>query len=246
MTWGPPVMPSPPDTRAADVEALSRVWIAALISVLGSTLGVAVPLALSLSGHFSITIPSTGGTVSFDQATLVAVIGIAIVGLVLSILSFWYYREGFLAVRPVDSRFSSAPTWALLTIIGLVMVTFGLIIVLVGFLQLLSCAGTTPSSIPAGCVDLGALLGGAALLLIGAIILLIGYIGTLVAIWRLGTRYNETLFKVGAVLLIFPYLSIIGQILILVGASSARAKVQRAPAYGMTPSVPYPPSPPYR
>ena len=243
--WAPPGMAPVADTRAADIAGLSRVWTAALISIVGSALGVAVPLALSWSGYFTNAIPASGGTVSFDQTSLIAVLGTAMVGLLISIISFWFYRDGFLAIRAVDSRFSTTPTFALLVIVGLVMVAIGLVLVLEGFVQLLSCAGSA-TVIPASCINVGALLGGVALLLLGLIILLVGYIGTLVGIWRLGTRYNETLFKVGAILIIIPFLSIIGQILILVGASGARRRIQQTPAYGWTPSVPQPPPPPYR
>lgn len=241
----PPGMPAAADTRAADITGLSRIWTAALISIAGSALGVAVPLALSRSGYFTIAIPASGGTVTFDQTSLIVVLGTAMVGLVLSIVSFWFYRDGFVAIRAVDSRFSSTPTFALLVVVGLVIVAIALVLVLEGFVQLLSCAGSA-TVFPTSCINVGALLGGVALLLLGLIILLIGYIGTLVGIWRLGTRYNETLFKVGAILIIIPFLSIVGQILVLLGASGARSKIRQTPAYGLAPSVPQPPPPPYR
>lgn len=244
-TWGPQGLPQVTDTRAADLDALTQVRTAALISVVGSALGVAFPLALSLSGHFNITIPASGGTVTIDQTALVGVLGIALFGLVLSMLAFWFFRGGFLSLRSVDQRFSTAPTWALLTIVGLVLVGLGLVLFLGGFVQLLACIGPS-SSIPASCIPLGLILGGAALLLIGVIVLLIGYIGTLVAIWRLGTRYDDSMFKIGAVLFIIPFLSIVGQILVLVAASGARTKIQQRPVLGLAPSVPsYPRPPPY-
>lgn len=241
MAWGPP--PRAPDTRAADLGALSKIWTAALISILGSLLGVAVPLALSFGHYISFSIPATGSTVTYGVTALYTVLGIGIVGIVISIVAFWFYRDGFLALRPVDPRFASSPTWALLVIIGLIMVSLGLVAVLVGLVQTLSCVGTS-TTVPATCVNIGALLGGVGLLLVGVIVLLIGYIGTLVAIWRLGTRYDNSLFKIGAVLLIIPFLSVVGQILILVAASSAKGRVGQGPAYGMAPSVPYPPPPP--
>jgi hypothetical protein len=242
MAWTRQPPTAPPDTRAADIEGLSHVWTAALISIIGTALGVAVPLGLEGAGYVTVQLPVSGGTATFDQAALLAVTGIAVAGIVLSILSFWFYRSGFLALRTIDSRFSSSPTWALMVIIGLAMVMFGLVIVIIGLLSTLSCSGTS-TMIPLSCVNLGALLGGLALLLIGVIVLLIGYIGTLVAIWRLGTRYNEALFKVGAVLLILPFLSVVGQILILVGASGVRRRIREAPAFGMAPSVQYQPPP---
>ncbi len=239
--WGPQGIP-PPDTREFDLHALSKIWIAALISVVGSALGVAVPFGLSSSGYFPLTIPTTGGTLSFGSTTLLAVFGVALVGLALSMVAFGFYRAGFVTLRGVDLRFSSAPTWALLVIVGLVVVWLGLLLALSGLLQLVSCTGAT-SPIPASCIPFGAVLGGAALLLVGAILLLVGYIGTLVAIWHLGDRYGESLFKIGAVLLIIPFLSIVGQILILVAASRVETHLRQRPVYPLAPSVGYPPPP---
>jgi Protein of unknown function (DUF973) len=244
LQWGPPGG-SPPNTREADIRGLTQVFTAALISVIGSALGVAVPLALSSVGYISISIPATGSSVGYGVSAVYTVLGIAIVGLAISILALWLYREGFLAIRPVDNRFSSSPTWALLAIVGLIMVCLGLVAVLVGLVQLLTCSGAA-TTVPVSCVPLGALLGGAALLVIGLIVLLIGYIGTLVAIWRLGDRYDTSLFKIGAVLLIIPFLSIVGQILVLVAAHGARTRVEAGPAYSMAPSIGYPPPPPMR
>jgi Protein of unknown function (DUF973) len=244
MPWAPQG-PPPPNVREADVKGLSHVWVAALISIVGSALGVAVPLALSSSGYFRISIPTAGSAVSYSLTALYVVLGVAVAGLAISLISFYFYREGFLAFRTVDSRFSSSPTWALLVIIGLILLCLGLVAVLAGIAELIACAGTS-TTLPAGCGSFGVVLGGAGLLLAAVIVLLIGYIGTLVAIWRLGDRFGDSLFKVGAVLLIIPFLSVVGQILVLVAASGARSKIQQIPGYAVAPSVPYPPSPPAR
>ena len=242
MTWGPPAV-QVPNSREADLKGLSQVWVAALISILGSALGVAVPLALSSTGYFRVSIPAAGSALAFGQTAVYVVLGVALVGLAISIFSFYYYREGFLAFRTVDPRFSSSPTWALLVIIGLVLICLAFVAILAAFAQLIACTGTS-TTIPASCLNVLAVLGGVGLLFVGVIVLLIGYIGTLVAIWRLGDRFGDSLFKVGAVLLIIPFLSIVGQILVLVAASGARSKVQQAPGYAMAPSMPYPPPPP--
>lgn len=241
--WTQPGMPPGPDVRNADLTGLSRVRLAALIAVVGSALGVALPLAFSFTGTFSFSVPAAGSAYTYSGTAIAFVIGTALVGLTLTLVSLWFYREGFLALRTVDGSFSSTPTFALLAVIGLVMVWAGLVLVLVELLTLLSCV-TVGGVIPASCVALGGLLGGLALLLIGLILVLIGYIGTLVGIWRLGTRYGDSLFKIGAVLLIFPFLSVVGEILILVAASHAETRVRQAPPPAYAPSTaPFPPPP---
>lgn len=233
-----PATPGRVDTRAADLVALGQIWRAALIAVVGSVLGIAVPLVLSNAGYFTIIIPTAGSAFRVNQTAVLAVLVVASVGLAISMVSFWLYREGFLAVRSVDPKFTSSPTWALMVIFGLVLFIVGLAVVLAGLLQLLSCTGGSTTSIPSSCLNLGPLLGGVVLLFVAAIVLLIGYIGTLVAIWRLGDRYDESLYKVGAVLLIIPYISFVGQILVLVATSRAKAKVERHPPFAAAPSYP--------
>jgi hypothetical protein len=246
MTWGPPQI-QPPDTRETDVAGLSKIWTAALISIIGTALSVAVLVALE-TGYLRAALPSSGSPLTITQTAVGIVLGLAIAGLAISVVSFWYYREGFVAFRKVDARFSSSPTWALMVIIGLILLALGVVALFAELLSLISCVGTSTTTIPPSCVNLGALLGSLGLLLIGAIILIIGYIGTLVAIWRLGDRYGNSLFKIGAVLLIFPYLSFVGQILVLVAASGARTQVQQRPGTGFAtmPSMMAPPPPPPR
>ena len=242
--WAPHGAPPSVDVRQADLAALSRIKLAALIAVVGAALGVALPLALSSLGYFTFTVPTAGGTFSYSQTSLALPIGTVLVGLALTLVSLWFYRDGFQTIRAVDDRFRSAPTYVLLAIIGIVVVLLGLVLLLVELFQILSCA-VSGAPIPTSCISLGGVLGGLALALIGVILLLIGYIGMLVAIWRLGTRYGDSLFKIGAVLLIFPYLSVVGQILILVAASRAESQVrQHAAVPTYAPSVTTPPPPP--
>jgi uncharacterized protein DUF973 len=247
-TWSPQGMASQRDPRPADLEAMSRVKTAAIISIIGAALGVAVPIGASAGGYFRIAVPMAGGTYTFNQTAVLTILGVALAGFALSMLAFWFYRAGFLALRSVDQRFSSTPTWALLAIVGLILVWVGLAVVLASLASVFSCAVTTgPSTrIPVGCVNLGEILGGAGLLLVGGIILLIGYIGMLVGIWRLGDRYGDSLFKIGAVLFIIPFGAIVGQILVLVAATNARKRIEQPPVSPYAPSVPMPPAPPMR
>jgi Protein of unknown function (DUF973) len=244
MTWAPPQMQAP-DTRETDVAGLSKIWMAALISIIGSALSVGVFVSLNI-GYVHVALPASGSPLTLTETAVGIVLGIAIVGLVITIISFWFYRDGFLALRKVDPKFSTSPTWALLVIVGLALLALGVIALFAELFSIISCVGTATTMIPASCLNLGALLGVLGLVLVGAIILIVGYIGTLVAIWRLGDRFNNSLFKIAAVLLIFPYLSFVGQILILLAASGARTMVKQHPGMGYTtmPSVMAPPPPP--
>ena len=112
----------------------------------------------------------------------------------------------------------------------LLLALFGLVYALE---QAITCAGSG-NPITSACLNVGTLLGIVAVMGITAIIILVGYIGLLIGIWRLGSRYSSDGFKVGAVLLIFPVLSVAGAILILVSARNARARIEMA---GVSPNL---------
>ncbi len=59
---------------------------------------------------------------------------------------------------------------------------------------------------------------------IAAIVLFAGYIGLLVGIWRLGSRYSEWMFKVGAIFLLIPFLNVAGAVFVLIAARESGGK----------------------
>jgi len=67
-----------------------------------------------------------------------------------------------------------------------------------------------------------------ALLGLGGILTLVGLIGgQILGLWRVGTRYNETTIKVGAIFTIIPLLNIVGPILVLIGALEAKGRLAK-------------------
>ena len=247
--WVPPPRawglrtPSPlADTRRADLAALAQVRWAALVALIGSLLGVVV-LVLTTTGYYEFGIPAAGSALRVNQAALVALLAVGEGGLGITAVSFGFYRGGFLALRPTDPRFRTSPTWTLLAIVGILLVALGLAVVVGGLLELLACTGGSTASVPAACVDLGTLLGGAVVVFVGGVVALVGLVGTIVAVWRLGDRFDDSFFKIGAILLIIPYASIVGQILVLVATSRAKTKVEQHPPFAMAPSFPTWPPP---
>lgn len=215
---GPPV--PTPATRAADRGAMTYLLWAAilwLVSALVSVADLFIP-----GGLAAITTTSTGTTVSFRWEFYVVVL----VGVAFSIVNILLLRTSFRELVPHDRRFSTPSKLALLAVVGVVLVVIGLYPLLLGAQSFLVCASnTTNTTLQAQCPGLGEALAGFGLLAVGGIIALVGYIGCLVGIWRFGSRYGNDLFKIGAILLIFPLLNVVGAILILVGASSVRDRV---------------------
>ena len=76
------------------------------------------------------------------------------------------------------------------------------------------------------------MIGAAGISLLGALLALIGLIGIWLGLWRLGTRYDTVLFKVGMVLSIFPYINLVGYILIIIAAWGVRKRAMARSAPG--------------
>jgi Protein of unknown function (DUF973) len=217
--------PTPsPATSAVDQSALSNVILAAILGLVGALLSLVELFSTSARSFVNVANTGTGTSVSLDLTGLYLVAALGGVGLAFVLIELWLYREAFRTLTPVDGRFSTPATLVLVALIALVL----LILVAIGLLavvyQAIVCAGSG-NPITSVCISPGELLGLLAVLVVVAIVALVGYIGLLLGIWRLGTRYGDSLFKVGAILLIFPVLNIVGVILILVAARTARSKI---------------------
>lgn len=213
--------------RHADETALSNVTWAAILALVGAGVSLLVLLelhSLSFPSFWPTRMPRAPAPHLPDPSYVVAVLAVSVVA---SLLELAFYHRAFRALAPHDARFASTAKMVVWAAVGLVVVAVAAGLLLGQIYRLIQCAGAG-NSIPAGCLDLGALLGLIGLVGIGGIVALIGYIGLLIGIWRLGDRYGQEMFQAGAVLLIFPLLSVVGVLLILVAARSARGTLAAA------------------
>ncbi len=235
-SWGTGPSPS---TRDADRLALGRVRLAALLALFGGALGAAELVLNTLNPFVSSSKTSSGSTILAFQSPGVWA-GILVAAIVLVVAELLLYWGAFRALRAHDPRFSAPATLAVIAVIGIVLVFLGTALLLAEIISFVQCVGTGGGPPPSSCVASSGLLRGLAVVGLGAIVALIGYLGVLVGIWRLGTRYagaggsTETFFHAGAILLIFPYLGLVGAVLILVAAHRALE------AAGAAPSTPAP------
>jgi hypothetical protein len=212
-------------SRAAEVSALSRVTLAAAFAIADQLLGIIILAFTNVYGLISVTTTSSGATISLPSPWLW--VGYLLGGAVLSLTEILLFRAAFHGLAREDHTFSTPASLAIVAFVGLVLALAGLGLFLKALYDAVACAG---SGVPitSACLITGTFWGAVSLLGIGALLALIGYIGILIGIWRLGTRYADSLFKVGAILLIFPYLNLVGGVLILVAARRARGKVEGA------------------
>ena len=220
----PPVRP-PSVLGGADRAALGDVRVAAILGLVGVILSyVSLTITPALSEFTGATTTSSGSSFTLDITGLYVLIISGSLGLILVLIEIWYYRSAFKALASYDRSFSTPAGLAMLAFVAILLVAA----FLVGFLALLYqaylCAGSG-GMITAACINAVDILGLALGLGIAAILALVGYIGLLIGIWRLGTRYNDSKFKAGAILIIIPFLNIVGLILILIAAHSAREKL---------------------
>jgi uncharacterized protein DUF973/zinc ribbon protein len=212
-----------PASSAADRSALSSVVLAAVLGLIGAVLSFA-ELFTRASSFVAVSGAGSGTSFSLDASALYLLAALGAAGLVFALLELSFYRRAFGALTPQDNRFSTPSKLVLTAITALVLLVLVVVAIFAVIYQAIQCAGSG-NPITTACISPGELLGLIGIGLILVIVLVVGYIGLLIGIWRLGTRYDEPLFKVGAVLLIFPVLNIVALVLILVGARSARDKL---------------------
>jgi Protein of unknown function (DUF973) len=220
---GPPI--PTPATRAIDDSALTDTLWAAILWLVSAGVSLA---ALFVPGLLlGVTTTPTGSSLVIRWEFIVLVV----VGGALSVVEVLLLRWAFHRLAPVDARFSTPATLSLVMLIGIPFTLAATIPLFLGVESFATCVNQTMNqgNVPA-CPGALTIIVGAIAVLIGAIILLVGLIGVLVGLWRLGTRYNNDLFHVGAILLIIPVLSVVGAILILVAAHSVREHLRRGPA----------------
>jgi hypothetical protein len=220
--YAPPGFGAPiptPATRAFDRDALTSLIWASILWLAAGIVGIV--LIGGTASLYTVRTTTTGTAYDFSGLFYVVIVASAVLELAVVVL----LRSAFRRLAPIDSRFSTPSKLALLLIAGFLIVLLGLVPLVEGTQALTGCiANSTNTTLPANCAGLGDLLVGALVVLAGGIVALIGYIGCLLGIWRFGARYQNDLFKVGAILLIFPLVSIVGAILILVAARGARMR----------------------
>jgi hypothetical protein len=217
--------PASPAQRASERDALLYIMIGALMLLVGAAASLVVSLGGTL-GLDVVTTSSSGVGVSFTGLFLAIALASVLVELIVVFLTYTAFHR----LAAFDPRFSMPAKLAFLLGIAVVIIAALLYPLLEQLNSTITCLNNasnstiTPGASPATCIS-GALAGLIGLLIIAGILALIGYIGLLIGIWRLGHRYDDGLFKAGAILAIFPLLNLIGAILIAVAAHNARSKL---------------------
>ena len=210
----------------SDGRAMARLMLAVTVGLAGAIVTFFAPYAFGYSTFSTSSLES-----SFSNSNVVyGFIAAVAVGGALTCVMVWFYRSTFHILAEGDPGLRTPSSLAVVAIIGVVILLAGALW-LVGLAyqdQLFQCAGGAVR-IPPSCFQKAGAQGYAAVgvLAVGVIVSLVGWIGGVwLGLWRLGTRYNDSLFKIGMVLSIFPLLNIIGYILLLVASRSVTTRVR--------------------
>ena len=128
-----------------------------------------------------------------------------------------------------NSRFSLPWKFMIVLIIGVALLAGGLIPVFNQIPNIIAQAPTGPGAPSAAFFSaISTLIFAAVLAVIGGIMALIGTIGgQILGLWRVGSKYNETIIKVGAIFVIIPLLNFVAPLLILIGAYQVRGRLSK-------------------
>lgn len=209
--------------RAEERSALTRVYLSALLLLVSAVVSILIAFGTGLGVGAAAT---TGSGVGLRVTSGFLALTFTSVGLefVVVLLLWSAYRK----LAALDPRFSTPAKMTLLLAIAVVIVGAALYPLLVQVNSTFGClennmGNTTAAS---GCLS-GTFAALILVLVLAAILALVGFIGMLLGLWRVGTRYQSSTIKAGTILLIFPVLNFVGAILILVGAHSARGSLDR-------------------
>lgn len=204
---------TPPPTEY-DFLAIHKVEVASIVGIVGILLSlISFPFLFSF---FSFGAGIISGFVSY--------LIIIIIGAILGIISIVFYRSSFDELKNVDQRSFKTPY-------GLVKYFYvGLALMIAALVMIFIVIGFSSVSVNSAGAALSTLTGFfiifVIIIVIAGIMLLIGIIGLIIGLWHIGTRYDDSLLKIGAILYIIPYADIVAPVLIFIGAHGVKDRLE--------------------
>jgi hypothetical protein len=227
-----------PSPGPGETSALTKVMWFGIVQIAGLVVGWISTLYIfglqfgNMAGFTKLPQNATQAQVGaalgpfFQTFSLVIPVDIA-VGLVGAVVLTMGLRD----LAKVDSSKFSVP-WKLMVflIVGSLVAGAGVSIIFNALPSVIVQAPPTGSATPSTAFfsAIGSLIFAGLIAAIGGILALIGLIGgQILGLWRVGSRYNETIIKLGGIFVIIPLLNIIAPILILVGAYQVKGRLSK-------------------
>jgi hypothetical protein len=242
MTQAPAVQ-----VREMDEKGAVRIGIGAGLGFAGALCAIVVPLAFL----FLVSEVHSGFFV-FDSSLVEVTSILVLVGAILLLLSLFFYRRSFSALRKIDRRFVAASVLCIIGALGFLLLLVAAAVVVGNANSLLACAHGQPSH-ALTCLKSGQPLGA----ITGTVGFLLGWLGGLgivLGLFLAGNRFQVgalggsavvylvlllillipflalivTLPNLAALVLLAPILAILAPALALVGANRSRAALGTA------------------
>ena len=208
--FGPAVVPPPTDV---DLAAAASLKNGSLVGVIGEALSF---FSFTFLIGFFVNLGALSSTLALSG--LIGCLVILLVGLILGIVSLVMYRHAFVDLTRVDiNSFKTPASFLRLYYIGLILLFVGALLFILGIIAALSVLSL-------GLLFVFLTISGI-VWLVAAILMILGLIGLVLGMWRAGERYNNTLIKIGGILYIIPYASVVAPILVLIGASNVEKQM---------------------
>lgn len=228
-------------TRVQDVKGAGRIGVGAGLGFAGALCAIVVPLAFL----FLVDEVHSGFFV-FNSSLVQTTSILVLLGAILLLLSLFFYRRSFSALRKVDRRFVGASVLCIIGSLGFLLLLIAAAVVVGNANSLLACAHGQPSH-ALSCLKSGQPLGA----ITGTVGFLLGWLGGLgivLGLFLAGNRFQVgalsgsavvytvlllillipflalvvTLPNLAALVLLAPILAILAPALALVGANRSR------------------------
>ncbi|MGI0054144.1 MAG: DUF973 family protein [Thermoplasmata archaeon] len=195
-------------------ESMNTFQIASIFGLCGC--------ATSLGGYYALghSLIPYASSVSVTTPGIPVAIAIA---LALFCVEVCLFRKSFRLLSSSDPALRTSARLSIYAAVGPALAIASFYVLVYGY----PCA-LNANSLPAGCVYAGYFLS-ILTLLIGALLAIIGYVALFLGIWRVGTHYAERRLKIGMSLVIFPYLDVVGYIILISGSRRVRSRLGEMP-----------------
>lgn len=216
-------------------SALSKVLLFGIIQLVGIGVGWLIAwwsfvsifstvssLGLGPSPNSAQVGRALGPLFQYFGYMVMAVVAVGLVGLVVLTLAFRDFR-GF-----DRGRFSTPFIFMIIMIIGSLLVAGGLVPLFNQIPTLIANApaGSSSALPPAFSAAIGTLFATLIIISVGALLAFAGLVGgQILGLWRVGSRYDKVIIKVGAIFTVIPLLNIAAPILLIIGTNEARGQL---------------------
>jgi hypothetical protein len=175
--------PSSIQVRTVDRKGAGRLGLGAGLGLVGAIITIVVPV---LFVFLASEVPGGFFTLSSQWLEVTAIL--VLTGALLLLLSLFLYRNGFAALRKIDSRFYVASVLCILGSIGFLLLLVAAAVVVGNTSSLLTCVSGHPSH-ALTCLESGQPFG-AVTAILGFLLGWIGGVGIMIGLLIAGSRFR--------------------------------------------------------